>query len=58
MFKVMGWGTWPPAMFKVMEGARSVSHVGIQGDWSGRGASAMYKVMGGRGGEEPQPCTR
>ena len=24
MFKVMGGGAWTPAMFKVMEGARSV----------------------------------
>ena len=55
MFKVMGGGTWTPAMFKVMEGLRSVSHV--QGDGGGgRGASAMFKVIGG--GEERQPCSR
>ena len=54
MFKVMGGGTWTPAMFKVIEGVRSVSHV--QGDGRERGASAMFKVMGGV--EERQPCSR
>ena len=42
-------------MFKMMGGVEvSVSHV--QGDGRGRGASAMFKVMGG--GEVHQPCTR
>ena len=37
MFKVMGGGAWTPAMFKVMEGARSVRHV--QGDGGGEDRS-------------------
>ena len=43
MYKVMGGGAWTSAMFKVMEGARSVSHV--QGNERG-------------GDEKPQPCTK
>ena len=47
MYKVMGGGAWTSAMFKVMEGARSVSHV--QGNERGGMRSLSHVQSDGRG---------